>query len=86
LVDKEEYLVHLTRYIHLNPVVAGLVIMPQDWQYSNYPDIITQRKGTLKDMSIVPERFPDGNTYKKFVEDGLMEEKYIHELAKYFLE
>lgn len=29
-------LVHLSIYIHANPVVAGLVKAPQDWAYSNY--------------------------------------------------
>lgn len=29
-VDREEYLCHLVRYIHLNPVKAGLVLQPQD--------------------------------------------------------
>jgi putative transposase len=86
LVDKDEYLVHLTRYIHLNPVTAGFVGKPQDWQYSNYLDIIGQRTGSLKDISIVPERFPDGITYKKFVEDDLAETKHIHDLEKYLLE
>jgi REP element-mobilizing transposase RayT len=32
-VDREAYLLHLTRYVHLNPVVAGLVKQPRDWDF-----------------------------------------------------
>jgi len=30
-VNRNDYLVHLSRYIHLNPVLAGLVERPEDW-------------------------------------------------------
>lgn len=86
LVDKEEYLVHLTRYIHLNPVSAGLVNIPENWQFSNYLDIIGKRPGLLKDRSVVPERFPNGDIYKQFVDDNLTDTKHTHELEKYLLE
>lgn len=35
LIHKENYLVHISRYIHYNPVDAGLVDKPEDWPYSN---------------------------------------------------
>ena len=35
-VDRDEYAVHLCRYVHLNPVKAGLVDRPEQWVYSNY--------------------------------------------------
>lgn len=35
-IDTDEYLIHLSRYIHLNPLRAGLVIVPEDWRYSSY--------------------------------------------------
>jgi hypothetical protein len=36
LVDADEYLKQLSRYIHLNPVRAGLVNQPGDYQWSSY--------------------------------------------------
>ena len=36
LVDKESYLLELTRYIVLNPVRAGMVRLAQDWPWSSY--------------------------------------------------
>ncbi|MBP6673254.1 MAG: transposase [Bacteroidetes bacterium] len=35
-IDTNEYLIHLSRYIHLNPVRAGLVMAPECWSYSSY--------------------------------------------------
>lgn len=36
LVDADVYLLELTRYIHLNPVRAGMVKEPQDYLWSGY--------------------------------------------------
>jgi hypothetical protein len=36
LVDKDNYLLELIRYIHLNPVRAGLVSTPEDYQWSSH--------------------------------------------------
>lgn len=35
-VEEEEQFLHLTRYVHLNPVSSGLVDKPQEWKYSSY--------------------------------------------------
>jgi putative transposase len=40
LVDKETYLLELTRYIVLNPVRAGMVKGPQDWPWSSFRAVI----------------------------------------------
>ncbi|MCX6143996.1 MAG: transposase [Ignavibacteriales bacterium] len=40
LVGSTEYLLHLRRYIHLNPVLARLVRTPEDWQFSSYRDYL----------------------------------------------
>jgi REP element-mobilizing transposase RayT len=37
LCDKEAYLLELLRYLHLNPVRAGLVDQPQQWRWSSLP-------------------------------------------------
>jgi REP element-mobilizing transposase RayT len=36
LVQEDEYLTHLVRYIHLNPVQAHLVQDPKDWLWSSH--------------------------------------------------
>ncbi len=36
VIDKEDYLLRLSRYIVLNPVRARLVAAPEDWAWSSY--------------------------------------------------
>ena len=67
-IDRNEYLVHLSRYIHLNPVEAGLVRRPEDWEFSSYPEFIGLRNGTLPKPDIVLSQFPSPGAYRLFVE------------------
>lgn len=66
-VKTNEQLLHLSRYIHLNPTTAGLVDNPEDWPFSSYKKIIT-------DPSLLAKFLPEISianplSYKKFVED-----------------
>jgi hypothetical protein len=45
LVEKESYLLELSRYIVLNPVRAGMVASPKDWPWSSYRATTGQVKG-----------------------------------------
>jgi len=67
-VDWEAYLLHLSRYIHLNPVMAGLVQRPEDWEFSSYRDFIGLRMGTLPKPEIVLAQFSSPDGYRAFVE------------------
>jgi hypothetical protein len=66
-VDRNEYLVHLSRYIHLNPVVAGLAKQPEDWEFSSYRDYIGLHKGTLPEPEIILSQFLTRDAYREFV-------------------
>jgi len=44
LIDADEYLKHLSRYIHLNPVRAKMVSSPAEYQWSSYAAFIGQQK------------------------------------------
>lgn len=53
IVDPEkEYPQVCFNYIHQNPVDAGLVINPVDWEFSSYQDYAGIRKGTLVNKSL----------------------------------
>jgi putative transposase len=43
LVDKDNYLLQLSRYIHLNPVKAEIAEKPQDYPYSSYESYIKDK-------------------------------------------
>jgi len=44
LVDKDEYLLPLSRYVHLNPVRAGIVESPEEYAWSSYGGYIGKAK------------------------------------------
>jgi hypothetical protein len=69
-VTNDAYLLQLTRYIHLNPVVAGYVANPADWAYSSYQDYIGLRNGTLPQMETIWQSFNRRQAYREFVEDS----------------
>ena len=69
-VNSDGYLQQLTRYIHLNPVVANYVDTPADWAYSSYQDYIGLRNGTLPQMETILQSFDQPQAYRGYVEDG----------------
>jgi hypothetical protein len=60
--------VHLSRYIHLNPVAAGLVRRLEDWEFSSYLEFVGLRNGTLPQPDVVLSQFPSVDAYRQFVE------------------
>ena len=76
-VDENNYLVHLSRTIHLNPVMAGLVERPEDWEFSSYREYIGLRAGTLPKPEIVLSQFPSPEAYREFVESYTPREREI---------
>jgi REP element-mobilizing transposase RayT len=74
-VDREEYLVHLSRYIHLNPVEAGLVKRPEDWEFSSYREYVGLRNGTLPAPDVVLAQFASAQAYRDFVESYVESDK-----------
>lgn len=85
-VDRDEYLLHLSRYIHLNPLEANLVRRPEEWEFSSYREYLGTRRGTLPQPDDVlrllasvqrPERVPETDSlrdsYRRFVESGIGE-------------
>ena len=67
-VDMDEYVLHLSRYIHLNPVAAGLVARAEDWAYASYRDYVGLRDGTLPATELVLGQFASRQAYREFVE------------------
>jgi hypothetical protein len=85
LVDDENYVLYLCRYIHLNPVKARLVAHPGDWPYSNYLEWVEQRAGTLVDRSFIRAYFSTPAEYEAFVTSDI-DESLEEELTPYYLE
>ena len=66
LVKDGDQLLHLTRYIHLNPTSDDLVDRPEDWPYSSYREYLFSVEDGLCEFSEFLALSPD--TYREFVE------------------
>jgi len=75
LIDADEYLKHLSRYIHLNPVRAKMIDSPSDYRWSSYPAFTGGKKPpawleTNRLLSQFGKKRKDAEkNYRRFVED-----------------
>jgi REP-associated tyrosine transposase len=70
LVDRDAYLLQVVRYIALNPVRAGLVQHPEDWDWSSYRALAGLAEcAAVLDPTVVWRTFDDavGPAQAKFV-------------------
>ncbi len=73
LCQKDQYLLQLIRYIHLNPVRAGMVRSPERYRYSG-DHVYLQGKATETiDPATVLSMLGGKRAYRRFVQDGLSE-------------
>ncbi len=83
-IKSNEQLLHVSRYIHLNPTTSNLVKKPEDWYFSSYREYISNPKilkSILKEISI-----QDGESYKKFVENNIDYQRKLKMIKKLILE
>ncbi len=67
VIDSDESLIQVTKYIHLNPLKAGLVKNVEDWVFSSYRDYIELRNGKLVKKEFILDYFSDKADYQNFV-------------------
>jgi putative transposase len=87
LVDKDEYLLKVSRYIVLNPVKAGLIKSPGEWEWSSYgamAGIISPPEFLTVDW--IRSQFGSNDSqacqgYKKFVFRGITAEYPVEALS-----
>jgi hypothetical protein len=78
LVDSDAYALQVSRYIHLNPVAAGLVVRPEDHAPSSYRAYVglEERPAWLRVEPTLQllGGCATGGRYREFVEEGIDEE------------
>lgn len=70
-VCNADYLLHLCRYIHVNPVKHGIALTPDLWPFSNFLDWIDKRNGTLLDKAFIRAHFDRPQNYVAYVNEYL---------------
>ncbi|RLC54317.1 MAG: hypothetical protein DRH79_00960 [Candidatus Cloacimonadota bacterium] len=68
-INNDKYLLDICPYIHRNPVKAGLVNLPCEWEFSNYHEWLGSRNSKLFDNEVLVNYFEDPMNYKKYVEN-----------------
>jgi len=77
VVENEGHWLELSRYVHLNPVLAGLAAKPEQWPWSSYPGYHFKRKQVdWIDYRPVLNDIGGSNAtgrrrYRRFMQDGL---------------
>ena len=77
-IETQEQLIHLSRYIHLNPVTSYIVEDPSEYEYSSYNLYLAKKQSSWIDPSVIMSNFSSLD-YKKFVAD---QKDYQRELSK----
>ena len=78
-IDTDDQLIHVSRYIHLNPYVAKLSQYPEKYPWSSFPDYLDLEKESLCVRRLIQSFFSSPNKYKDFV---LNHKEYALELEK----
>ena len=79
LVKSDEQFLHLTRYVHLNPVTDYLVDRPEDWSFSSYREYIGLADEDKRICDFSDYLDMNIEAYQRFVNDRA---DYQRQLAK----
>ena len=77
LIDDNGYLLHLSRYIHLNTVRAGLVSKAENWRYSSCREYYGNSTEQIAHPEIVLGQFERVKDYLEFVEEEPKDQERI---------
>ncbi|MBI4697767.1 MAG: transposase [Nitrospirae bacterium] len=78
-VDVDNYLLELSRYIHLNPVRAKMAEKPEDYQYSSYRAYVSNKESDVLAKGLIMglisgKKKESHKRYRAFVESAIGKE------------
>lgn len=71
VVDKDSYFLEMTRYIHLNPVYAGVVLDPAAYQWSSYRGYLGKTDAYIDSDEVKQYMGMTRKHYQRFVLAGI---------------
>lgn len=81
VIESDDLFLHISRYIHLNPVIATLVEKPEEWKWSSYREYVDIESTKLCDCSTIQYFFKDTSSYKEFVTDQIEYAKLLKDIT-----
>jgi len=85
-VTTDEQFMHVSRYIHLNPVVAEMVDNPKDFEWSSYKTYINNENTELINKEALLTFFRSSTQYEKFVLNHLGYAKMLNKIKHLVLD
>lgn len=88
-VTNDAQLVHLSRYIHLNPYTGSVVKTIQqllDYPWSSLPDYLSASRSPLSQPDLVLSQFTNTQAYKKFMVDRADYQRSLEQIRHLSLE
>lgn len=85
-IETDEQLVHVSRYIHLNPIVDYLVKDLRQYEWSSYPEYTGLSKNSFCDKEEILSFFKSTKNYESFVLDHMDYAKRLEEIKHLTLE
>jgi len=86
LIQNNDQLMHISRYIHLNPVVSGIVNDPRNFEWSSYRVFVGEKQSNFIKQDVIINNFDRRYTYEQFVLDQIDYGKKLEELKHLYLE
>lgn len=84
-IESDEQLLHVTRYIHLNPFVSNLVKDPKEFRWSSHKEYLSAHLNSI-DKQAVLSHFKTAHAFDEFINDHAEYAKTIHGLKDSFFE
>ncbi len=82
-IPNEQNIPILANYIHQNPVKAGLVSVPEAWEFSSCREYYGQRTAKFLDLNEVLSRLDGASDYRAFLEGKGDAEENLPVLARF---
>lgn len=69
VIETDEQLLHVSRYIHLNPYASNLVKDLKDYNYSSFPYFVGLKKDSICIKEPILNYFKNSKDYETFISD-----------------
>jgi hypothetical protein len=89
LIKRDEYLLHLSRYIHLNPLkIIDQEPKLEDYPWSSYPEYLNVTYGEICEKEIILRQFNSDSPlqmYKSFM-DSVISKNELMKIKNFIIE
>lgn len=85
-VENDEQLIHLSRYIHLNPITDFLVEDLKKYPYSSYLEYLNLAKTKITNKKFILSHFRNPKKYEEFVLSRVDYQRELKKIQKLLLE